>query len=72
MTGHWVERALAWNETAVLNCAVCGRLITRRAWVFDGGAGDLQVCSPECEELYESYYVPTHGVISGEARRTKF
>ena len=38
---------------------VCGRLIPRRSWVFDGGAGELSACSPDCEDLYESY-LETH------------
>jgi hypothetical protein len=69
MSGHWIERPLPWHETTVLNCPVCGRLITRRLWVFDGGAGDLHVCSPECEELYDSYWKPTYGVMEADAHR---
>jgi hypothetical protein len=67
MSGHWAERTLQWHDTAVLNCGVCGRLITRRWWVFDGGGGDLHVCSPECEELYETYWKPNYGVMAGDA-----
>jgi hypothetical protein len=67
LTGRWVERDLAWNYTDVLNCPVCGRLITRRAWSFDGGAGVLRVHGPDCEELYESYWKPTHGVMEPDA-----
>ena len=69
MSGHWVERSISWHDTAVLNCRVCGRLITRRWWAFDGGAGELHVCSPECEELYDSYWKPTYGVMGADAHR---
>jgi hypothetical protein len=63
MTGHWEARTLAWHDTDVLNCRVCGRLITRRIWVFEDEDGELRVCTPECEELYESYLKPTHGAL---------
>ena len=42
-----------WHDTSVTYCQVCGRLIPRRAWVFDGGDGELRACDPECEDLYE-------------------
>jgi len=63
VTGHWLARELPWHETAVLNCPVCGRLITRRSWAFDGGAGEIRVCEPSCEELYESYWKPSYGIL---------
>jgi hypothetical protein len=65
MTGHWEARELVWHDTDVLNCPVCGRLITARAWVFpepDTG-GELRACEPGCEELYFSYLKPTHGAL---------
>ena len=40
-----------------------GRLITRRSWVFDGGADEIAVCAPDCEELYESYWKPAYGAL---------
>jgi hypothetical protein len=65
--GQWVERELSWHDTEVVNCPVCGRLITRRTWRFKAGEGTLAVCSPECEELYETYWKPTHGAMHGDA-----
>ena len=56
-----------WNDTNVTYCAVCGRLIPRRSWVFDGGAGELSACSPACEDLYETYVKPTYGVRANDA-----
>jgi hypothetical protein len=67
MSGQWVVRVLEWHNTDVLNCRICGRLITRRWWAFEGGAGELRACSPECEELYETYLKPTHGVMPADA-----
>ena len=68
-SGHWVEPARNWNDTDVSYCAVCGRLIPRRSWVFEGGAGTLNACTPECEDLYESYLKPTYGVLAKDAIR---
>ena len=65
--GRWVDLAKSWNDTSVIYCRVCGRLIPRRAWVFDGGAGDLQACEPACEDLYEGYLKPTYGVMGKNA-----
>lgn len=67
--GQWVEPKRNWNDTEVGYCAVCGRLIPRRSWVFEGGAGKLHACSPECEDLYESYLKPTYGIMSQDAHR---
>ncbi len=61
MTGHWRELEHAWHDTNVVHCAVCGKLIPRRAWCFDGGSGDIEACSPACEELHWNYWVPTYG-----------
>lgn len=63
MSGYWQELDHAWHETNVEHCAVCGKLIPRRAWRFDGGAGEVVACGPGCEELYEVYWRPTHGVM---------
>jgi hypothetical protein len=65
MGGRWVERTIPWHETNVAHCPVCGRLITRRSWVFDGGADEIAVCAPDCEELYESYWKPAYGPLEG-------
>ena len=70
MTGRWVEFEREWQDGQIVNCAVCGRLIPRRAWVFDGGLGELQAHAPDCEELYFSYLEPAYGPIepNGGAR----
>jgi hypothetical protein len=67
VTGCWVELGIAWQDTAVVHCQVCGRLIPRRAWMFDGGAGDLRACEPSCEELYRRYVVETYGIRRPDA-----
>lgn len=63
--GAWVALAYPWHETNVVNCPICGRLVLRRAWEFDGGEGLIRACSESCEELYESYWKPTHGTMEG-------
>ncbi|MDX6527120.1 MAG: hypothetical protein QOI43_2631 [Gaiellales bacterium] len=65
MTGEWVERPRVWSDTNVEHCPVCGCLIPRRAWRF-GGETPLEVCTPACEELYETYYKPTHGALADD------
>jgi hypothetical protein len=67
--GEWVDVPYVWHETNIVNCPVCGRLILRRAWEFDGGDGVLHVCDESCEELYESYLRPKHGVMHGRPAR---
>ena len=61
MSGRWVALEHSWHDTNVVHCQVCGKLIPRTAWVFDGGAGDISACSVDCEQLYESYWRPTYG-----------
>ena len=66
----WVELGRAWHDTGVEHCAVCGKLIPRRAWVFgDGEGGEIRGCSPGCQELYESYWKPTYRDGAGDAHR---
>jgi hypothetical protein len=66
VTGHWEPRELAWHDTDVANCPVCGRLITTRVWVFDepDSGGELRTCEPGCEELYFTYLKPTYGALA--------
>jgi hypothetical protein len=64
--GLWIAFDRPWHETSVVNCPICGRLILRQAWEFDGGAGRIQVCGESCEELYESYWKPAHGTMVGQ------
>jgi hypothetical protein len=63
VSGRWVELEREWQDSTLVNCEVCGRLIPRRAWVFGVAGGELEACSEACEELYVSYVEPTHGPI---------
>jgi hypothetical protein len=65
---RWVELESRWYDTDTVQCDVCGRMLPRRAWTFDGGAGALGSCGPECEELYHSYVLPTYGIRARRAR----
>ncbi len=56
--GKWLDTARTWSDTNVSYCDVCGRLIPRRSWVFDDGSKKLNACSPDCEDLYDSYLKP--------------
>ena len=59
--GRWVEIERTWHDTALTNCALCGRLVPRRMWQveFDGKA--VPFCNEECEGLYRSYWLPKYG-----------
>ena len=35
MTGKWVEIERTWHDTALTNCALCGRLVPRRIWLVE-------------------------------------
>ena len=61
MSGAWHEHGLAWHETAVSHCEVCGSLLPRRAWLFEDGDRVVRSCGASCEELYFSYVKPTAG-----------
>jgi uncharacterized protein CbrC (UPF0167 family) len=59
VTGSWEERGLAasYLEKESVHCECCGRVIVRRAWVVEGRV----YCEPECERVYETYWLPRHG-----------
>jgi endogenous inhibitor of DNA gyrase (YacG/DUF329 family) len=57
----WRRLDTPWYETRIVNCALCGKMIPRQAWVA-GDAGEERVyCSPACERLYADYWLPRHG-----------
>lgn len=59
--GRWVEIERAWHDTALTNCALCGRLVPRRIWLVEFGGQELPFCNEECEGLYRSYWLPKYG-----------
>jgi hypothetical protein len=63
--GRWKETNLPWYETNILNCSLCGRMIPHRIWVVEMEGEEKEFCSPECEELYGEYWLPTHGEGTG-------
>ncbi len=70
MTGErWLELEHAWYDTQTVQCMVCGKLIPRRAWLFDGGAGEIRSCGPDCQSLYETYWQPTYGTLDPSSYR---
>jgi hypothetical protein len=59
--GKWIEIQRAWHDTAVTNCALCGRLVPRRIWLVEIDGRELPFCNEECEGLYRSYWLPKYG-----------
>lgn len=59
--GRWVEIERTWHDTALTNCALCGRLVPRRMWQVEIDGQALPFCNEECEGLYRSYWLPKYG-----------
>jgi hypothetical protein len=59
--GRWVEIERTWHDTALTNCALCGRLVPRRMWQVEIDEQTLPFCNEECEGLYRSYWLPKYG-----------
>lgn len=59
--GRWVEIKRTWHDTAVTNCALCGRLVPRQIWMVEIDDQPLPFCNEECEGLYRSYWLPKYG-----------
>ena len=59
--GKWVEIERTWHDTALTNCALCGRLVPRRVWQVEIDGQALPFCNEECEELYRTYWLPKYG-----------
>ena len=48
----WLELGKTWHDTNVEYCDVCGNLLIRRAWVFDGPDGrTVRACRESDERL---------------------
>ena len=63
--GTWIE-IRTWHDTAVTNCALCGRLVPRRVWQVEIDGRALPFCNEECEGLYRSYWLPKYGNRANE------
>lgn len=59
--GHYQETRRAWHETTLLTCELCGKIIPGNIWVADIEAQEHYFCTPDCERLYLSYWLPKYG-----------
>jgi len=61
--GEWQERGRAsdYLNQRDVDCVFCGKLIPRRAWVSTREGHELIFCDPECERLYQDYWLPRYG-----------
>ena len=59
--GAWRRIAVPWHETAIINCSFCGKMIPRQLWVATHEGQERIFCSPSCESLFLSYWLPRHG-----------
>jgi hypothetical protein len=60
-TGEWTTPAVSYVEPLRIHCAFCGRPLARRHWRAEPAGETLPFCDPAHEELYISYWLPTHG-----------
>jgi hypothetical protein len=59
--GHWETITRDWWETTVRNCTVCGQMMAAQVWVCEDEGHTCNFCSPDCEELYYSYWKRKYG-----------
>jgi ribosomal protein L24E len=59
--GRWEKPHLAWHETTMLNCALCGKIIPGKIWVTEVEGETRYFCTPDCERLYHEYWLPKYG-----------
>jgi hypothetical protein len=51
----WRELNKTWHDTTVDYCDVCGNLLIRRYWSFDGADGEaVRACRRDDERLYHT------------------
>ena len=50
-------------ETGAIRCDLCGKSIARKAWVVERDEGEKLFCEPDCERLYDDYWLPKYGSI---------
>lgn len=60
---RWQDRGRAndYMDTSSIRCTLCGKSIPRKAWVVERGAQELLFCAPDCERLYDDYWLPRYG-----------
>jgi hypothetical protein len=56
--GTWRDINAAWYKLQLVYCDLCGQIIPRRLWVAEVDGADRTFCSPSCEHLYRTYYLP--------------
>lgn len=62
--GRWVEIQRSWHDTAVTNCALCGRLVPRHIWMVEFDGRELPFCNEACEAIYRDYWLPKYGATA--------
>ncbi len=60
-TGEWIMPPVSYIEPIRIACTFCGRPIARQYWLASPIGEPKPFCDPAHEELYVSYWIPTHG-----------
>ena len=57
--GHWQDNTASWYEQQMTYCTLCGRLVPKHLWIARIHEEPKTFCSPECEDLYRDYWLPS-------------
>ena len=57
--GRWEENTAQWFEQTMIYCDLCGRIIPKNFWIVEDGTERLVFCNPDCEQLYNDYWLPS-------------
>lgn len=58
--GYWEENSAKWYEQKMVYCTLCGRIIPKMLWIAEEGGEKKIFCGPDCEKLYQEYWLPAH------------
>ncbi len=56
--GYWEENSAKWYEQNY--CILCGRIIPKMLWIAEEEGEKKIFCGPDCEKLYQEYWLPAH------------
>lgn len=57
--GRWEKNTAKWYEQTMVYCKLCGKIIPRTLWVVESGTETIVFCNPDCERLYQDYWLPS-------------
>ena len=67
----WRPLDSPWYASEIVHCALCGQMVAGRVWVVDERGQTLRFCSPACERIRATYWVPRYGRTGGPSPRER-